>query len=65
MNMISILYGDLRRIDMKYIDVTSKDGRCIKVSDDIAFQEVTIFCDSIEQTNELVVKLITEFFKEE
>lgn len=50
---------------MKYIDVTSKDGRCIKVSDDIAFQEVTIFCDSIEQTNELVVKLITEFFKEE
>lgn len=49
---------------MKYIDATSKDGRYIKVSDDVTYQEIGIYCENVEQANELVIKLITELLKE-
>lgn len=50
---------------MKYIEATSKDGRVIKVSDDNTYQDVTIYCDNVDQTNELIIKLIAELLKGE
>lgn len=50
---------------MKYIDATSKDGRFIKVSDDETYQEIGIYCDNVDQANELVIKLIAELLKGE
>lgn len=49
---------------MKYIDATSKDGRCIKISDDTTYQEVTIYCDNVDQANEFAIKLTVELLKE-
>ena len=49
---------------MKYIDATSKDGRYIKVSDDVTYQEIGIYCENAEQANDLVVKLTVELLKE-
>jgi hypothetical protein len=49
---------------MKYIDATSKDGRYIKVSDDVTYQEVGIYCENVDQANELVAKLTVELLKE-
>ena len=48
---------------MKHIDVSSKDMLFIKVSDDETYQEISIYCGNIDQTNELVVKLISELLK--
>lgn len=50
---------------MKYIEATSKDGRVIKVSDDNTYQDVTIYCDNVDQINELIIKLIAELLKGE
>ena len=50
---------------MKYIDISSKDGRFIKVSDDETYQEIGVYCDNIDQANELVIKLVTELLKGE
>lgn len=50
---------------MKYIEATSKDGRVIKVSDDTTFQDIEIYCDNIDQANDLVIKLVTELLKGE
>lgn len=50
---------------MKYIEATSKDGRVIKVSDDGTYQDVTIYCDNVDQANELIIKLIAELLKGE
>ena len=50
---------------MKHIFVTSKDGRFIKVSDDETYQEIGIYCDNIDQANELVIKLVSELLKGE
>lgn len=49
---------------MKHIDVSSKDGIFIKVSDDETYQEVGVYCDNIDQANELVIKLVSELLKE-
>lgn len=50
---------------MKHIDASSKDGRFIKVSDDETYQEIGIYCDSADQANEYVIKLVTELLKED
>ena len=50
---------------MKYIDISSKDGRFIKVSDDETYQEIGVYCDNIDQANELVIKLVAELLKGE
>lgn len=50
---------------MKHIDATSKDGRVIKVSDDETYQEIGIYCDNVDQVNELVIKLVAELLKGE
>ena len=49
---------------MKYIDISSKDGQFIKVSDDETYQEISIYCDNVGQTNEFVIKLVSELLKE-
>ena len=49
---------------MKYIDATSKDGRYIKISDDTTYKDVGIYCDNVDQANELIIKLTVEFLKE-
>lgn len=48
---------------MKHIDASSKDGIFIKVSDDETYQEIGIYCDNIDQANELVIKLVSELLK--
>lgn len=48
---------------MKHIEATSKDGRVVKVSDDTTFQDIEIYCDNIDQANELVIKLVAELLK--
>ena len=48
---------------MKYIDATSKDGRCITVSDDTTYQEVKIYCENIDQAGDLIIKLVAELLK--
>ena len=50
---------------MKHIDASSKDGRYIKVSDDEMYREIGIYCDNVEQTNELIIKLVAELLKGE
>lgn len=50
---------------MKHIDITGKDGRVIKVSDDNTYQDVSIYCDNIDQVNELIIKLTAELLKGE
>ena len=50
---------------MKYIEATSKDGRVIKVSDDSTYQDVAIYCDNVDQANDLIVKLVAELLKGE
>lgn len=50
---------------MKHIDVLSKDGRFIKVSDDETYQDIGIYCDNVDQVNELVIKLVSELLKGE
>ena len=50
---------------MKHIDISSKDGRFIKISDDETYQDIGIYCDNIEQANELIIKLIAELLKGE
>ena len=50
---------------MKHIDASSEDGRYIKVSDDETYQEIGIYCDNVEQTNEFIIKLIAELLKGE
>lgn len=50
---------------MKHIDASSKDGLFIKVSDDEIYQEIGIYCDNIDQANELVIKLVFELLKGE
>lgn len=50
---------------MKHIDITSKDGRFIKISDDKEFTEIGIYCENADQANELVVKLIPVLLKGE
>ena len=48
---------------MKHIDVSSKDGRFIKVSDDETYQDIGIYCGNVDQENEFVIKLISELLK--
>ena len=50
---------------MKYIDVSSKDACCIKVTDDVTYQDITIYCNNADQANELIIKLIAELLKGE
>lgn len=50
---------------MKHIEATSKDGRYIKVSDDETGKDIGIYCDNMEQANELIIKLIAELLKGE
>jgi hypothetical protein len=50
---------------VKYIDMTSKDGRYIKVSDDKTYQDVGIYFDNADQANEFAVKLAIELLKGE
>lgn len=50
---------------MKYIDISSKDGRVIKMSDDSTYQDVTIYCDNVDQANDLIIKLAAELLKGE
>lgn len=49
---------------MKHVDITSRDGRYIKISDDVTYQEVGICCTDVDQANELIIKLIAELLKE-
>ena len=48
---------------MKYIDATSKDGRCITVSDDITYQEIKIYCENVDQAGDFIIKLAVELLK--
>lgn len=50
---------------MKHIDVSSKDGKFIKISDDETYQEIGIYCDNADQANEYVIKLVAELLKED
>ena len=50
---------------MKYIDASSSDGRYIKISDDVTYQDIGIYCDSADQANELVIRLAVELLKGE
>lgn len=50
---------------MKYIEAVSKDGCTIKISDDKTYQDVIIYCDNVDQANELIIKLIAELLKGE
>ena len=48
---------------MIHIEATSKDGRYIKVSDDETGKDIGIYCDNMEQANELIIKLVAELLK--
>ena len=50
---------------MKHIEAASKDGCYIKVSDDMTYQDIGIYCDNVDQANELIVKLVAELLKGE
>lgn len=50
---------------MKYIDVSNKDACCIKVTDDVTCQDITIYCNNVDQANELMLKLAIELLKGE
>lgn len=50
---------------MKHIEMTSKDGLVIKVSDDTTYEDLKIYCDNVDQVNDLVVKLVAELLKGE
>lgn len=50
---------------MKHVDISGKDDRVIKVSDDSTYQDVTIYCDNVYQANNLIIKLVTELLKGE
>lgn len=45
---------------MKHIEATSKDGRYIKVSDDKTYEDVAIYCDNVDQANDIIIKLVAE-----
>lgn len=48
---------------MKHIEAMSKDGRVIKVSDDETYQDVTIYCDNVDQANDIIIKLVAGLLK--
>lgn len=50
---------------MTHIDLSSKDGRYIKLSDDETHQDIGIYCDNMDQTRELVIEIITKILKGE
>ena len=50
---------------MKYIDVSNKDACYIKVTDDVTYQHITIYCNNVDQANELMLKLAIELLKGE
>ena len=48
---------------MRYIDASSQDGRYIKISDDVTYQEIGVYCDSADQANDIVIRLVVELLK--
>lgn len=50
---------------MIHIDVSSKDGRYVKISDDTTYQDIGIYCDNMDQAKELVIEIIIKTLKGE
>jgi hypothetical protein len=50
---------------MKYIEICEGSDYKLKISDDKTYQDVTIYCESEELMQKLVLQLTVEMLKEE